>query len=1165
MNGNRNFICCPVCTLYLREGISLKSHLNTHPKDQVIEALIRCSFISSAPAKQQENTDYELQHVIVRSDGDVSGVESTPPVPYNPAGGSHFTASITYQHFLSSNTPPPPNLPPQFVSVPTVLASPVEDGNNDTSQAAVMPFIYNPYVVPQHQQEFEVLNPIAQLPPEQPHMRQVTESNQSAYSEQSPIGALNSLLNRSTQHSPNVQTDQATQTNKDSLVSQPSSPNEKSSQTELLSDNETKKEVTNDAISDLQQTNCNSENETQNSPKSGTVDTNAEHTSADCSPVHQILGGEDDCLIVTETHRTIKPARLLHSSDIVDNSEKQTLEYVTSNEPVLTFDDHFKASFPETEKRQVKESDENVQECSHDTRSTAFLTENNLTHPSDSYSDNCEINTINGKSSSMEVYRSTAKANINLSENIADNSEITLKSNISLSSKDCSETTPREIQQNDSEFTYANVCPVSLTDTEPDNETMKQSFQDKSTSMDIECPETSEAVDPLELDNVSIQEDTTIDVIEPQVFFHSQDIPDAGVIKEITVETSHKELKQDDSSAQTVDLNIQADELMPPRGELSEQESLGGNDSSMWTQSYNDGDVSTSYDLLARESWGASDGSDTETSRPLNDLPVAKSSVRESVSKKGKMKKVYKCLSCTEIFNCPKERRVHRRRFHTDATEVRKDKQFGDVFSAPTVKEELVETVKVENKNVDLCVPPAESLSTARTPDSNGPSSSSAVKIKTEKTDTPVLDVDHDQKKIKTSDSLVAKLKPEPAVGETQTGNGPEDTVKQEYKCISVNCALVFTSQDDLKEHVHTAHKLRKKRGCHICPTCQEAFSTDVLYRAHLKIHPLECKYCGKFFTRHQNLNLHTNRHLGIKPFKCGVCDKSFITKQKLTEHTNVHTGEAPIRCDLCCETFRRYSNLIQHKNRHHLNLKKKVKDFICQCGEVFHTKKKLEWHKETHDAKPKSCGFCSVRFVHAVSLTRHIRKAHDSRYVPQKEREGENVECPVCSAVCLKNSLSAHMRLHSGERPHQCPLCSKSFTTKWNLRLHRWTHTARSAKPYKCEICRAAFHRESCYSAHVRSHRGTRPYTCNYCGRCFVYKYNCVRHVREHELGKNYVCGVCGKLFHRGYYLKEHMTVHTGIRPYTCHICGKASPTKSNHNKHLKIHHAREPVNTEG
>lgn len=38
---DQQLLACPVCTLFLREGMSMQSHLNTHPKDQVIDALVR--------------------------------------------------------------------------------------------------------------------------------------------------------------------------------------------------------------------------------------------------------------------------------------------------------------------------------------------------------------------------------------------------------------------------------------------------------------------------------------------------------------------------------------------------------------------------------------------------------------------------------------------------------------------------------------------------------------------------------------------------------------------------------------------------------------------------------------------------------------------------------------------------------------------------------------------------------------------------------------------------------------------------------------------------------------------------------------------------------------------------------------------------------------------
>lgn len=49
---------CPVCTLYLRPGITLKSHLSTHPKQKVIEALVKLTEVEPQPG--DNNTGQEL-------------------------------------------------------------------------------------------------------------------------------------------------------------------------------------------------------------------------------------------------------------------------------------------------------------------------------------------------------------------------------------------------------------------------------------------------------------------------------------------------------------------------------------------------------------------------------------------------------------------------------------------------------------------------------------------------------------------------------------------------------------------------------------------------------------------------------------------------------------------------------------------------------------------------------------------------------------------------------------------------------------------------------------------------------------------------------------------------------------------------------------------------
>ncbi|XP_047504581.1 uncharacterized protein LOC125049388 [Pieris napi] len=511
-------------------------------------------------------------------------------------------------------------------------------------------------------------------------------------------------------------------------------------------------------------------------------------------------------------------------------------------------------------------------------------------------------------------------------------------------------------------------------------------------------------------------------------------------------------------------LNICADERMPPRGELSGQESNGDMESS-WSGMYPEVTAAEPYDLMARESW-VSDGSDVDDNHKTENL--------EEPSPKGRL---HTCAQCGLKFPTLKELRSH--------------------CNASYSHSRIARCIKREEK------PDVPSLA-----------------------ETLIFE---------TKDAVATSILPEfDPLAETK----PE---------------LILIKQ-------------KKKRNNFVCITCNVDQGGPEAFNEHLKVHPLECYTCGKFFYRRANLVLHTKTHLGIKNYKCEVCGKRFVTRQKLGEHRNTHTGQAPVKCTLCDQTFRRYSNMVQHRDRHHLKKKAKVRDFVCRCGAFFHSRAKLLWHQETHEERPKACPYCGDKFVHAASLTRHVRRSHNHLYVARRSGRDENVPCPVCKQVYLRSNLRAHLHTHSGKRPFVCVTCDKAFTTKWNLKLHRWTHASRSSKPYKCTLCKGAFFRQSEYAAHVNAHRSVRPYTCKHCGRQFIRKYNCQRHVREHETAKRYACEVpdCGKTFHRSYYLTEHMRVHSGARPFACNVCGKTSTNKSNHNKHVKIHHAREPIATE-
>lgn len=316
---------------------------------------------------------------------------------------------------------------------------------------------------------------------------------------------------------------------------------------------------------------------------------------------------------------------------------------------------------------------------------------------------------------------------------------------------------------------------------------------------------------------------------------------------------------------------------------------------------------------------------------------------------------------------------------------------------------------------------------------------------------------------------------------------------KKDRQICSV-CGKAFSSTGILNIHMREKHLPdTDPRRYFKCSRCDSKFDTEY----HLRVHNLThknigtfsftyiCDYCQREYNNRKNFVNHMYAmHSNLRTiYSCSYCPKGFRSRDHRDDHENTHTGKRPNQCMLCFKDFASSSALRRHIKGHKNDASKTSKNETINCDTAEDSTEKF--HKKTH------------KRTKAQLLT---RTDSSSTLADSKGK----YPCAFCTAVYRhKEKRDSHLNKHTGQKPHQCMICSKKFMSEAYLSKHKkLIHLSETEKAtavkYECSFCSKIYHRRKVFDKHLKSHSGVSPFQCELCSKGYMNQWRLNRHIKK-------------------------------------------------------------------